>query len=59
MRKNNYRIARIPKGEDNPCKECDVFLNNGICTGNCRLIRQWRWIEGQGYKGYIYKSKKK
>ena len=38
MRKTKYIITKIPKGEDTPCKECDVYLDNG-CSRNCQLIR--------------------
>lgn len=72
MRKNHYKIVRIPKGEDTPCKNCDVFLDNGCTyTGNCRLINRWKFIPqtyilDDGYtieynviKGYVYKRTKK
>ena len=38
MRKTKYIIKKIPKGEDTPCKECDVYLDNGY-SRNCQLIR--------------------
>lgn len=69
MRKKHYKIVPITKGEDTPCKNCDVFLDNGCCTGNCKLIRRWKF-KPQTYtlssgevlnyhyiKGYIYKRK--
>lgn len=66
MRKKNYRITPIRIGEDTPCKECDYFLDNRMCTGNCQLIRRWKYVEeidkrfGRPFtriKGYIYKHK--
>ena len=39
MRKTKYIITKMPKGEDTPCKECDVYLDNGYCSGNYQLIR--------------------
>lgn len=71
MRKNHYKIVRIPKGEDTPCKDCDVYLDNGTCTGNCKLINRWKFIpqtytlpsgnvlEYHIIKGYIYKIRQK
>ena len=40
MRKNKYAIKKIPKGEETPYKECDVYLDNGYCSGKCQLIRR-------------------
>lgn len=69
MRKNKYAIKKIPKGEDTPCKECDVYLDNGYCSGKCQLIRHWkyiptsylmpdgRYIKYHNIEGYIYKHK--
>lgn len=60
MRKNRFKIVRIPFGEDTPCKECDVFWENGKhCTGNCQLIRRWKETDDAQIKGYIYKKIKK
>ena len=68
MRKTKYIITKIPKGEDTPCKECDVYLDNG-CSGNYQLIRRWkyiltsylmpdgRYIKYHNIEGYIYKRK--
>lgn len=66
MRKKHYRICKIRDGEDTPCKECDVFWDNRHCSGNCSLIRRWKYIpttvlfNGRVFnyeriKGYIYK----
>ena len=68
MRKTKYIITKIPKGEDTPCKECDVYLDNG-CSRNCQLIRWWkyistsylmldsRYINYHNIEEYIYKHK--
>ena len=66
MRKNRYKIVRIREGEDTPCKECAVYWSEKSCTGNCQLIRRWRFvhrkfvtpkgtiIEYEQPTGYIY-----
>jgi len=76
MRKNHYRLAPIPKGEDTPCKSlCDFYWDCKGCSGNCKLIRRWKyipmsynWVDGRGIEhnieydqivGYIYRRRRK